>query len=358
MIGVALVVQGSVDPERRLAGLTLVLRAVLELQKRGAERIVVIAPEDAALPSLTDPRVTVPLERAAALDAPTDAFVFARHDLVVDPAASLEVSTPTLDTLSSWRPANAWSVEVNDDDGRREATRLLFEACRKSVDGIVSRHLNRHVSLTLSRWLVDTPVTPNAMTIATFAVGLVATWLVLDASYATTAAAGVLMQLNSILDGCDGELARVRHQGSKLGQWLDTVGDDLSNVLFWTALGFGARVIDPEGVWMAPAAWITAAANGLAALLNYALLARKGSGDFYALREDELTEARAFTKVASFLANTVLKQDFFLLFVMLVALAGVLHWVTPLLALAAVLTLGGAVVRVWRAAATRKAGIR
>jgi phosphatidylglycerophosphate synthase len=240
-------------------------------------------------------------------------------------------------------------VEVNDDDGRREATRLLFEACRKSVDGIVSRHLNRHVSLTLSRWLVDTPVTPNAMTIATFAVGLVATWLVLDASYATTAAAGVLMQLNSILDGCDGELARVRHQGSKLGQWLDTVGDDLSNVLFWTALGFGARAIDPEGVWMAPAAWITAAGNGLAALINYGLLARKGSGDFYALREDEPADASAFTKVASFLANTVLKQDFFLLFVMLVALAGVLHWVTPLLALAAVVTLGGAVARVWRA---------
>ena len=37
--------------------------------------------------------------------------------------------------------------------------------------------------------------------------------------------------LQSILDGCDGELARVRLQQSKLGAWLDTFVDDVLNVL-------------------------------------------------------------------------------------------------------------------------------
>ena len=46
-------------------------------------------------------------------------------------------------------------------------------------------------------------------------------------------------QLQSILDGCDGELARVRMQQSKLGAWLDTFVDDVLNVLITVAVGIG-----------------------------------------------------------------------------------------------------------------------
>jgi CDP-L-myo-inositol myo-inositolphosphotransferase len=48
-----------------------------------------------------------------------------------------------------------------------------------------------------------------------------------------------LEQLQSILDGCDGELARVRFQQSKLGAWLDTFVDDVLNVLLTVATGVG-----------------------------------------------------------------------------------------------------------------------
>ena len=231
---------------------------------------------------------------------------------------------------------------------------MLFDACRKPVDGVVSRHFNRHLSLFLSRLLVDTPITPNMMTIVTFVVALLAAWLVLDPSYVTTAVAGVLMQLNSILDGCDGELARVRYQGSKVGQWLDTVGDDLSNVLFWTALGFGAQQLPQHGQLFAVAAWITAAGNGLAALQNYLLLSRKGSGDFYVLREGESTGGDGFVGGVVAFFNAILKQDFFLAFVMVMALVGWLHWSTPLLAVAALITLGASSVRLFRVLLVRQ----
>jgi phosphatidylglycerophosphate synthase len=39
----------------------------------------------------------------------------------------------------------------------------------------------------------------------------------------------LLFQLNSIIDGVDGELARMRLEASVLGEWLDTVGDGLCN---------------------------------------------------------------------------------------------------------------------------------
>ncbi|HHH30676.1 MAG TPA: CDP-alcohol phosphatidyltransferase family protein [Polyangiaceae bacterium] len=236
--------------------------------------------------------------------------------------------------------------DARHEDGRRAAVRSLFEACRKPVDGVVSRHLNRHVSLFISRLLVDTRITPNTMTFVTFGVSLVASWLALAGSYASFAVAGVLMQLNSILDGCDGELARVRFQGSKLGQWLDTVGDDLSNVVFWAAVGYGARGVPEWGPWLARAGWLAAAANGMSALLNYAVLARVGSGDFYAL-VDTKPDARPGGLVGLTVTffSTVLRQDFFLFLVMIVALLGWLAWALPVIALGAVITLGVSVVR-------------
>jgi CDP-L-myo-inositol myo-inositolphosphotransferase len=58
-------------------------------------------------------------------------------------------------------------------------------------------------------------------------------------------------QLQSILDGCDGELARVRMQQSKLGAWLDTFVDDVLNVLITAAIGSAclARGREPGRRW-------------------------------------------------------------------------------------------------------------
>jgi len=357
MLAVALATARQVDPARRLAGMSLLLRMLLTLQRQGASRILLVLPDgcaDLAACVQSDPRLRTPLTAVAVdelAEQLNERFALARHHLVVDPAAEPVMVEPDVDfnQLSGLDVDHpSWVVDVSDQVGERRAVRALFEACRKPVDGIVSRHLNRHVSLSLSRLLVNTPVTPNMMTIVTFGVSLVACWLVLDASYATTAAAGVLMQLNSILDGCDGELARVRHQGSKLGQWLDTVGDDLSNVLFWTALGFGALQLQSHGDLLAIAAWVTAAGNGVAAAANYVLLSMKGSGDFYALRQGESTGGAGFVGRVVALFNAILRQDFFLLFVMVMALAGLLHQAAPLLAVAAIITAGVSTVRLVR----------
>src|SRR5690606_25641011 len=105
-----------------------------------------------------------------------------------------------------WDVGERWHVRVHDGASRRRAVRQLFEACRKPVDGLVSRHINRRVSLFVSRLLVDTPVTPNMMTVATFGVALVAAAFAAQGGYVPLLIAGTLMQLNSILDGCDGEL--------------------------------------------------------------------------------------------------------------------------------------------------------
>jgi phosphatidylglycerophosphate synthase len=371
----------DVDPATRLAGLSLLARLVLTVQHAGASRVAVLG--DARLEPLmtelrADPRVSIELERVApgslaerlegleepvvlapwdrvvdgrvyagllAAELGSEAALFAAHEgeLLGPVLADARAIAADLDAiLGQAEPpvleVDGWAEPARSPEGRARAERRLFEACRKSQDGLVSRHFNRHVSLAISRLLVNTPITPNQMTVATFAVALVACALAYQGGYAYTAAAGVLMQLNSILDGCDGELARVRWQGSKLGQWLDTLGDDLSNVLFWAALGFGARSLPTWGPELSLVAWGTAALNGLAAVQYYLLLARTGSGDLYALAPHQAKNPDSFVgKVVEAVATT-LKQDFFLFLTMCLALAGVLYQALPLFALGAFTT--------------------
>jgi phosphatidylglycerophosphate synthase len=153
------------------------------------------------------------------------------------------------------------------------------------------------------------------------------------------------MQLNSILDGCDGELARVRHQGSRLGEWLDTIGDDASNVLFWAGLGLGARSIEVYGGWLFLSGMVAAGANALAALVNYTELRRRGSGDLAALQPAPAAPPRGAAAWLVRGIGLILKQDFFLFLLLLVALAGYLHQALPAVALGALITLGAAIVR-------------
>jgi phosphatidylglycerophosphate synthase len=90
---------------------------------------------------------------------------------------------------------------------------------------------------------------------------------------------GVLLQGNSILDSCDGELARLRYQYSRLGQWLDNLSDDIVDNLFLVAVGAGLG-----GIWQ----WLGLAAAGgrlLVATTTYLdVYRRTGTGDVFAFR--------------------------------------------------------------------------
>jgi phosphatidylglycerophosphate synthase len=147
-----------------------------------------------------------------------------RDAIVAGRAAPVEASGV------AWRPIRA---KGDAAAGRR----VLFDSVRKPQDGWVSRRLNRPVSLAISRSLVETWVTPNAVTLAVFVVRLAGLGLIaFGGRYLQPLIGFVLLQFASILDGCDGELARVRYQGSKLGAWLDTTLDHFSTLLLTGAV--------------------------------------------------------------------------------------------------------------------------
>jgi len=95
----------------------------------------------------------------------------------------------------------------------------------KPSDGPVSRYLNRPLSVRLSRQFAKFPITPNQISTLSFVLCLLAAWLLATGKYMTLALGGLLAQFASVIDGCDGEIARLKSQESDFGGWFDAVLD-------------------------------------------------------------------------------------------------------------------------------------
>jgi len=83
------------------------------------------------------------------------------------------------------------------------------------------------------------PITPNQVTLGAAMVGLLGAVFIASGNTSYMIWGFFLAHVQSILDGCDGELARVRFQQSALGEWLDTAVDDGLNIIIFAALGMG-----------------------------------------------------------------------------------------------------------------------
>jgi 1L-myo-inositol 1-phosphate cytidylyltransferase / CDP-L-myo-inositol myo-inositolphosphotransferase len=210
---------------------------------------------------------------------------------------------------------------------------------------VVSRNFNRHISIFISKRLVGVPVTPNMVSAFTFLLGVLGALSAARGGYPGMLLGAFLFKWNSILDGVDGELARVRFQHSKVGQWLDTVGDDAANLVFYAGLGVGCAAL-PLGPYFVACAWIGIVTSALASAQFYVELYRLGTGDLYAIEWgfDKAPPRGLRGKLLIFFRN-VLKKDFAILFFLLMALAGVLPFALPIIAAAAVCNLVAATGR-------------
>lgn len=170
-------------------------------------------------------------------------------------------------------------TRVVDEASRAHAERALCRTLAKSHQGLVDGLINWRFSMPITRLLSYTAVRPNHITLGATLVGLAASVVVLRGTWAAVAVAGVLLQLHSILDSCDGELARLRFQGSKLGQWLDNTCDDVIDIVFLTCAGLSL------GGVFAPLAVATMALRAFGHLAMYhEVYHRTGTGDVYSFR--------------------------------------------------------------------------
>ena len=129
--------------------------------------------------------------------------------------------------------------DVDTPQMRKEAARRLGESLRKPTDGPVSRMLNRRISIPISRVLSRLHVSPNQISAFNLVIGLITGVLFASSEHVMIAIGGILFQFGSIVDGCDGEVARLTYRQSDYGQWVDTVTDNISYVAFLIGLIVG-----------------------------------------------------------------------------------------------------------------------
>jgi len=114
--------------------------------------------------------------------------------------------------------------QVRTEKDRRIAERKLDGWLVKPTDGMYAR-LNRRISIPISRQLIKLPITANIVSIFTLGVGIVSAAFFALGGYWSTLLGAFLCLFASILDGCDGEVARLKLLESDFGCWLETVCD-------------------------------------------------------------------------------------------------------------------------------------
>jgi phosphatidylglycerophosphate synthase len=145
---------------------------------------------------------------------------------------------------------NLWHV-VDAPADRAITERKLDTWLVKPTDGLFAR-TNRRVSIPISRAIARFPITPNMVTLFTLGVSFLSGVFFAFGGYGNTVIGALLSVWASILDGCDGEVARLKFQVSKFGCWLETVCDYLYYLFIFAGMSLGlsrSRGTDAYLIW-------------------------------------------------------------------------------------------------------------
>jgi phosphatidylglycerophosphate synthase len=125
--------------------------------------------------------------------------------------------------------------------------------------------------------LLPLRVPPPAVVLANATAGLLAAGAIWRTELVVGAA---LLQLKTVLDNADGQLARAAGRTTMLGRYLDTISDLVVNVVVFAALG------SATGSWMLAAASFVSLTLVLSFDFNLEVLYRRARGDVAPRAED------------------------------------------------------------------------
>jgi phosphatidylglycerophosphate synthase len=141
-------------------------------------------------------------------------------------------------------PRDAWS-DLKDPDVVRRIERGLFRSLRQPSDGYLARN-DRALSIALSRVLIRTPMTPNGITALSLIVGLVGAVLLAQPTWGIAMGGALALWACCILDGCDGEVARIKLLASPSGARFDTVADNIVHLATFVAVAQHVHGVRPD----------------------------------------------------------------------------------------------------------------
>ncbi len=137
-------------------------------------------------------------------------------------------------------------IDIDDEKSLKKAEDALINQLRnKPNDGPVSRYLNRPLSIRISKLLVRFPITPNVISALSFLLSLFAAGLfAFGKNYISLLIGGLITHIASVIDGCDGEIARLKFMRSKYGGWFDAVLDRYADAFLLLGLTWHEYMIN------------------------------------------------------------------------------------------------------------------
>lgn len=260
-------------------------------------------------------------ERAATL--PADAFA----DATTFIAALKSAANPEVEAKTVYE---GYFAKITDAETAKSASFRLLERLRWRPGGLVAKYLNRPISIRLSYLLLDTKVTPNQTTIFAFLVGAVGVVFVFLGGYQNTIIGTALMQANSVIDGIDGELARIRHQNSEYGAYLDSVCDEILNAALMISVGYNlATYVHHDPLYMILGTF-AGVVSFFYASVHWHCKAKHGLGFYWWFEAYKpRREVQRSTSTWSYLKKLTMKESYLLLFLLAAIFGGLeaLLWI-------------------------------
>ena len=119
------------------------------------------------------------------------------------------------------------------------AEKKLLANLSKPADGILSKKFNRKVSAFITSFLIKTPITPNMISFLIPVLAIFAFFILSRGTQMSFILGGILIQFLSIIDGCDGEISRLKFQKSVFGTWLDPILDRYVDMFLIAGMAYG-----------------------------------------------------------------------------------------------------------------------
>lgn len=234
--------------EFNVAGLPAAARALGEIAAAGVPRCAIAIPGGWS----PDAETLAELERLAgpmpiACVDSTIPGIFGREAVLLVAGEQLIAAVPLGETRAEnvARHARATFAAFNDalaqtppvpaplSETYHRASAAIIAATSKPGDGIVSRHINRPISQTISKLLLRFPaIRPIHATIGTAVLAIAMAAALLLGGEAGLIWGAALFQAASIFDGVDGEIARATFRTSAGGAMLDSLIDAATNLGF------------------------------------------------------------------------------------------------------------------------------
>ena len=230
-------------------------------------------------------------------------------------------------------------IDMDNALAFRHAKRWLLSSVVKNADdGYVSAYLNRPLSLRMSSLLAEARISPNLITLVSFLLALGGAVLFSLQGYMAGLMGGLLVQFSSVVDGCDGEVARLRQIASPRGGWLDTILDRYAELAVVLAITFSYSSSHPG-----PLAWM----GGLLSISGYYMAS-------YVTKEFALRHGKAYPP--NFL-NRIKRRDLRLLGISVGAVLGIAFEAMVGLGVLSHLCVVGILVRGWRQGSRFRAAV-